>query len=114
MVFSWYPTNRPSGDTMMALTLTEINAAKPKCKPYKLTDGLGLYLLVTERGGRSWRMNYSFLGKQKALIFRQLSRCYARGTHWDERVKMMHHWSNYLESLQGGAKIIKANFRRKH
>lgn len=36
---------------MMALTVTAINAAKPKCKPYKLTDGLGLYLLVTERGG---------------------------------------------------------------
>ena len=53
----------------MALTLTAINAAKPKCKPYKLTDGLGLYLLVTERGGRSWRMNYSFLGKQKTLSF---------------------------------------------
>jgi len=54
---------------MMALTVTAINAAKSKDKPYKLTDGLGLYLLVKENGGRLWRMNYSFLGKQKTLSF---------------------------------------------
>ena len=36
---------------MMALTVTAINAAKSKDKPYKLTDGLGLYLLVKENGG---------------------------------------------------------------
>lgn len=40
-------------------------------------------------------------------------RAYARGTHWDERVKMMRHWSNYLDALQSGAKILKANFRRR-
>lgn len=34
----------------MALTVTAINAAKPKAKPYKIADGLGLYLLVTEGG----------------------------------------------------------------
>ncbi|WP_330216957.1 Arm DNA-binding domain-containing protein [Sphingobium quisquiliarum] len=28
---------------------------------------MGLYLLVTEAGGRLWRMNYSFLKKQKTL-----------------------------------------------
>ena len=53
----------------MALTVTAINAAKSKDKSYKLTDGLGLYLLVKETGGRLWRMNYSFLGKQKTLSF---------------------------------------------
>ncbi|WP_337960591.1 Arm DNA-binding domain-containing protein [Sphingobium sp. YC-XJ3] len=51
----------------MALTVTAINAAKSKDKPYKLTDGLGLYLLVKETGGRLWRMNYSFLGKQNGV-----------------------------------------------
>jgi integrase len=69
MVFSWYPAICHFGDTMMALTVTAINAAKSKDKPYKLTDGLGLYLLVKETGGRLWRMNYSFLGKQKTLSF---------------------------------------------
>ncbi|GLV24148.1 hypothetical protein TomTYG45_05900 [Sphingobium sp. TomTYG45] len=53
----------------MALTVTAINAAKSKDRPYKLTGGLGLYLLVKEAGGPLWRMNYSFLGKQKTLSF---------------------------------------------
>ena len=39
-------------------------------------------------------------------------RAYARGAHWDERVKMMRHWSKYLDALQTGAKILKGNFRR--
>lgn len=53
----------------MSLTVTAINAAKPKAKPYKLTDGRGLYLLVMPTGGRLWRMNYRFDGKQKTIAF---------------------------------------------
>lgn len=53
----------------MALTAIAINAAKPKAKPYKLTDERGLYLLVTPTGGRLWRMNYRFSGKQKTIAF---------------------------------------------
>ena len=36
----------------------ETKKAKPQEKPYKLTDGKGLYLLVTPSGGKLWRMNY--------------------------------------------------------
>jgi hypothetical protein len=39
-------------------------------------------------------------------------RAYARGIHWDERVRMMRHWSNYLDGLQVGGRVLKANFRR--
>lgn len=53
----------------MALTVTAINAAKPRAKPYKLADGLGLYILIAPTGGRLWRMNYRFLGQQKTLSF---------------------------------------------
>jgi integrase len=53
----------------MSLTVTAINAAKPKAKPYKLTDGRGLYLLVMPTGSRLWRMNYRFDGKQKTIAF---------------------------------------------
>ncbi|MFZ2982680.1 MAG: integrase arm-type DNA-binding domain-containing protein, partial [Sphingobium sp.] len=53
----------------MALTVTAINAAKPRTKPYKLADGLGLYILIAPTGGRLWRMNYRFLGQQKTLSF---------------------------------------------
>lgn len=51
----------------MALTAMAINAAKPKDKPYKLSDELGLCLLIMPTGGRLWRFNYRFGGKQKTL-----------------------------------------------
>lgn len=37
-------------------------------------------------------------------------RAYARGEHWAERVRMMETWSEYLEALRVGAKIIKGRF----
>lgn len=53
----------------MALSAVAIKAAKGREKPYKLTDGDGLFLYVTPKGGRYWRMNYRYLGKQKTLAF---------------------------------------------
>jgi len=51
-------------------------------------------------------------------IERQLAHCdnnavrraYARGEYWDERVKMMQHWSNHLDFLRDGAKVLKGKF----
>jgi integrase len=53
----------------MALTAVSIKNAKGRKKPYKLTDGDGLFLYVTPNGGRYWRMNYRHHGKQKTLAF---------------------------------------------
>lgn len=53
----------------MALTAIAIKAAKGRDKPYKLSDGEGLYLSVMPNGSRYWRMNYRHLGKQKTLAF---------------------------------------------
>ena len=47
----------------------EVKKAKPKEKDYKLSDGFGLFLLVTPSGGKLWRMQYRFAGKQKLLSF---------------------------------------------
>jgi integrase len=47
----------------------KIRAAKPKDREYKLSDGLGLHLLVTPSGGKLWRLQYRFSGKQKLLSF---------------------------------------------
>jgi integrase len=33
-------------------------------------------------------------------------RAYTRGEYWDERVRMMQHWSDYLDQLRDGAKIL--------
>ncbi|WP_130472974.1 tyrosine-type recombinase/integrase, partial [Candidatus Magnetaquicoccus inordinatus] len=51
----------------MPLTDTAIRAAKPTNKPFKLTDGDGMYLLINPSGGRYWRMNYRFGGTRKTL-----------------------------------------------
>lgn len=53
----------------MALSVVAIKAAENRSKAYKLSDRDGLYLLVTPTGGRYWRMNYRYLGKQKTLAF---------------------------------------------
>ncbi len=39
----------------MVLTDTGIRNAKPRARPYKVTDSLGLYLLVNPRGSKLWR-----------------------------------------------------------
>jgi integrase len=49
------------------LTDKTVNSAKPKEKPYKLTDGNGLFLLITSAGGKLWRWKYSLGGKEKLL-----------------------------------------------
>lgn len=52
-----------------ALTDVELRKAKPREKDYKLSDGKGLYLLVTTAGGKYWRCDYTFRGKRKTLAF---------------------------------------------
>lgn len=49
------------------LTETKISKAQAKDKAYKLSDGGGLYIMVTPAGGKLWRLNYRYLGKQKTL-----------------------------------------------
>jgi len=51
----------------MPLTNVEIKNAKPKAKPFKLSDGGGLFLWVQPSGGKWWRYKYRFAGKEKLL-----------------------------------------------
>ena len=53
----------------MPLTDTAIKAFKPKDKPYREFDGGGLYLEITPKGARLWRLKYRFGGKEKRLAF---------------------------------------------
>jgi len=38
---------------------------------------------------------------------------YHRGAHWEERVRMAQWWSDYLDQLRVGGKVIKAKFRKR-
>jgi integrase len=49
------------------LTDTQLRRLQPAERPRKYSDGRGLYLLVTPMGGKYWRYNYRYEGKQKTL-----------------------------------------------
>lgn len=51
----------------MPLTDVAIRNAKPRAKPYKVGDSLGLFLLVQPTGGKLWRLKYRVDGKEKKL-----------------------------------------------
>lgn len=51
----------------MPLTAIKVQQAKPKEKPYKLSDGQNLFLYVHPNGGRYWRYRYHWQGKEKTL-----------------------------------------------
>jgi hypothetical protein len=49
------------------LTHIQITNAKPRDKPYKLSDGAGLSLIVQPNGKKMWRFRYRFGGKENML-----------------------------------------------
>ena len=51
----------------MTLINTIIKNAKPRDKPYKLSDEKGMYLLIKKNGSKYFRLNYRMHGKQKTL-----------------------------------------------
>jgi Arm DNA-binding domain len=62
-----YRQERRRGDTVMPLTDSRIRNAKATGKAYKLSDGGGMYLLITADGARYWRLDYRFAGKRRTL-----------------------------------------------
>lgn len=53
----------------MALSDAKVRNAKRLSKPYKISDGEGLFLLVSTSGSKYWRFKYSYSGKEKLLAF---------------------------------------------
>ena len=49
------------------LSALQVKKAKPKDKPYKLSDGKGLNLEVRPNGSKYWRLSYRYQQKQKTL-----------------------------------------------
>ena len=71
------------------LTVLAIEKLKPKEKPYKVSDGNQLSLLVEPAGGKRWRLRYTFGGKEKMLSlgsFPEVSLADARGKRDDALV----------------------------
>jgi len=53
----------------MSLTDTQVTHLKSKEKAYKVADGGGLYIHVTAKGSKLWRMRYRAHGKEQLLSF---------------------------------------------
>lgn len=51
----------------MPLSDAKVRNAKAKAKPYKISDGEGMFLLVHPTGSKYWRLKYHFGGKEKLL-----------------------------------------------
>ena len=75
------------------LSDAKIRAAKPRQKPYKLADSHQLYLYVSSAGGKLWRMNYQFDGKQRTLSigpYPLISLAEARAQRDEAKRKLLH------------------------
>lgn len=72
----------------MPLSDAAVRTAKPKEKPYKITDSGGLFLLVTPSGGKLWRFKYRFNGAEKLLalgVYPEIGLKQARERHNDAK-----------------------------
>jgi integrase len=70
------------------LTVFAIEKSKPRDKPFLLTDGNGLHLLINPSGSKLWRLRYRFGGKQNLLSlgsFPEVSLAEAREKRDDAR-----------------------------
>ncbi len=75
----------------MALTDVKIRSAKPKATAYRLADAAGLYLLISPSGGKLWRWNYRYDGKQKTISlgkYPDISLADARSAHQTARTDL--------------------------
>lgn len=53
----------------MPLTQFQLTNAKPAARPYKLSDGGGLHIIVKPNGSKLWRLKYRYLGVERVLSF---------------------------------------------
>jgi integrase len=53
---------------MSKLSAVAVRNAKPKNKPYKLSDGKGLYLHIATSGKRTWRYRFKLAGKESTVV----------------------------------------------
>jgi len=80
----WGLKNHPLWRLIVALTIKEIENAKPLPKKYKMADGGGLCLLVAPSGSKLWVWRYRFNGAEKNMHFGeyQLSKESAFNSAW--------------------------------
>jgi hypothetical protein len=66
-IFEYIKSSRSENVLTIALTVREVQAAKPKSKPYGLADGDGLLLWVTPDDSKFWHFRFRLRGKQPRI-----------------------------------------------
>ncbi|MEJ7740327.1 MAG: integrase arm-type DNA-binding domain-containing protein [Chitinophagaceae bacterium] len=87
----------------MPLSDMQCRAAKPKDKPYKLSDSEGLYLEIMPSGSKYWRLKYRIHGKEKRLalgIYPEVPLIEARKKKTDIKVELKEGKNPLLSRLE--------------
>ena len=77
---------------MGLLTVRKCETNEVREKPFRITDGQGLYLEITPKGQKYWRYKYRMHGKEKRLaigVYPDVSLKEARERHTDARKLVM-------------------------
>jgi integrase len=85
---------------------TACRNARPKPSPYKMSDGYGLYLLVTPTGSKLWQMAYRFGDRQTFTVWADawLAKQHAEGCK-ERTLKSKRRFVGYLKNEFGPAMI---------
>jgi hypothetical protein len=59
--------NSPKPRTRKAFTDADVKAFKAADKAYKVTDGDGMYVLISPTGAKSFRLDYRIAGRRETL-----------------------------------------------
>lgn len=90
------------------LTEVQVKNSKPKDKPYKLSDGGGLYLLINSDGAKYWRMDYRLLSIRRTAAFGkypQVSLSEARDKRSSAR-KLIDEGVDPVQAKQDAARLV--------
>ena len=73
---------------MATLTAKRIENAKPQQKPYKISDGRGLYVLVTPGASKLFHLRYTFEGRERLMAMGAIGLADARRRAEDARAEI--------------------------
>ncbi|QTD57287.1 tyrosine-type recombinase/integrase [Parasphingorhabdus cellanae] len=101
-------TNRPMSENTINAALRRLGYSKDEM------TGHGFRSMAATLLNEMGKWNPDAIERQLAHVDRNTVRsAYARGEYWDERVKMMQYWSDYLDQLRSGAEILTPKFGQK-
>lgn len=99
--------NRPMSDNTLNAALRRLGYGKKDMTAH------GFRAMAATLLNESGLWNADAIERQLAHVeANAVRKAYTRGQYWDERVRMMQYWSDYLEALSSGAKILEPKFNR--